>query len=92
MTNSYFKATKERILRLHQWLALLMFAWFAGEALFNARIAYPVVLGMEAIGLDPVFEASISNVFRGFFVVLCFIGISLRIFQYLLASSISEDS
>jgi len=101
MFNSFFKGIQKLFQRLHSLLALLMVAWFAGEWIYNSRIADPVVAGMSAIGLStskyirgvlPVSEVPFLNAVQGLFVVLLCIWVSHRIFYYLLGSFISEDS
>ena len=101
MINSFFKSMQKLVQRLHTLLGLVIIAWFAGEWIYNDRVADAVVMGMKAIGLPtseyirgvlPVSETHLLNTLQGLFVVLLCIFVSHCIFHYLLGSFISDDS
>ena len=101
MISLIFIVIQKLMQRLHILLGLVMIAWFAGEWIYNDRVADPVVMGMKAIGLPtseyirgvlPVSETHLLNTLQGLFVVLLCIFVSHCIFHYLLGSFISDDS
>jgi len=101
MISLIFIVIQKLMQRLHILLGLVMIAWFAGEWIYNYRVADPVVMGMKAIGLPtseyirgvlPVSETHLLNTLQGLFVVLLCIFVSHCVFRYLLGSFISDES
>ena len=101
MISLIFIVIQKLMQRLHILLGLVMIAWFAGEWIYNDRVADPVVIGMKAIGLPtseyirgvlPVSETHLLNTLQGLFVVLLCIFVSHCVFRYLLGSFISDES